>query len=271
MGLDGHAGHRRPGGAPHRGAPRPRRGGRDRASRRGDRRRPGRGAGHRDRLRRPPRRALPRLRRALEPGGPARRRGGELRGRGSLRGRRASGDPGLRARLGLPPAGGRHLLPDALAPLHRGLRGPGGRSGVELLPPGPGRLRGVERRGEGAPAGPARVRRSAPRRRAATPHRADRQAAAGARALRARPLVPADRGERGRRPAEAAGPRRADVGGPDLHPLPALRRAGGTRAGGARPGGPLPRRRPGRHHLLQPDDLHRAPLLRGRRWRPERW
>ncbi len=32
-------------------------------------------------------------------------------------------------------------------------------------------------------------------------------------------------------------------------------------------GGPLPRRRPGRHHLLQPDDLHRASLVRGRRGR----
>ena len=51
--------------------------------------------------------------------------------------------------VGLPPARGRHLLPDALAPVHRGLRRAGGRSRDELLPARPGRLGRVERGGAG--------------------------------------------------------------------------------------------------------------------------
>ena len=99
--------------------------------------------------------------------------------------------PGVRARLGLPPAPRRHLLPGALAALHRRLRRAGGRPRDELLPPRPGRERGLERGGGGGAPQPARVRRPAPGRRPAPLHRARRPPARGRRAVLLRALVPA--------------------------------------------------------------------------------
>ena len=98
---DDHVRHRRsrrPAAGPARGSRRPRR---DRPARRGDRLRPGGGGGHEHRLPRPPGRALPRLRRALQQRGPARQRGRELRGRGPLRG----GRPARSSRRSCPPWG----------------------------------------------------------------------------------------------------------------------------------------------------------------------
>ena len=57
-------------------------------------------------------------------------------------------------------------------------------------------------------------------------------------------------------PRAPAARRRSPLGGADLHPLPALRGPARARGRGARTRAPLPRRRTGRDHLLQPDDLH---------------
>ena len=197
----------------------------------------GRGHGRRgvrpraSRFARPPRRALPRLRRALQRGGPARRRGGELRGRGAVRGGRARRDAGLRARVGLPPARRRHLLPDAWLLSTAGYGVLVDNTETSYFRLGRAARAGLERRGEAPRLG---LRVFAGPRPADVLRAAHRAGSAGSRRCRRpfvlRPLVPADGRRRGRRAREAAAPRRAALGGADLHALPALRRAGGARA-----------------------------------------
>ena len=166
--------------------------------------------------------------------------------------------------LGLPPAPRRHLLPRAVAALDRRLRRAGGRPRDELLPPGRGRERRLERGGGGGPPQPAGVRRTAPGRRPAPLHRTRRPPA---RACPSRSSSGPGTSPRGAdEPAVLARllrARRAAVGGPDLHPLPARARdqAGREEAERARVASFHERRARG-DHLLQPDDLHDPPALR---------
>ena len=94
-----------------------------------------RGRGGRGRLRGAGGGALPRLRRALERGRPARGRGRELRRRWSLPGGRVSADQPVHAGMGparRPPGG--DLLPGSVAALDRRLRGARRRPADQLFP-----------------------------------------------------------------------------------------------------------------------------------------
>ena len=243
---------------------------RDRAASHGHRLRPaGDAGGHR--LRHPSRRALPGLRRALERRRPARPRGGELRVRRPVHARGPCAGERVRAAVGPPRPRGRHLLPRAVAAVHRRVRRAGGQPRDQPVPPGQRPRRHLERRGRGEPCwscawwpGP---------RPADALDAADAPDGAPAPArgtLDLRPDLPAHRpgGGPGGPGAQAARDRRAHLGDQHLPPLPAVRRpAGQARRGPGAHGGPA---RPGHggDHLLQPDGVHalrRRLRPRGRR------
>ena len=111
---------------------------------------------------------------------------------------------------------------------------------------------------------PARRRRARAGRRRAPLQRARRPPAAGRGAVLLRSLVAAaERHRRSEQHRDAEGGGRDRLGGPDLHALPAVRRPG--RGERARADRALPRRRPRRHHLLQPDGLHASTRAATRR------
>ncbi|CAA9529621.1 MAG: GH31, partial [uncultured Solirubrobacteraceae bacterium] len=215
-----------------------------------------------DRLHRTRGRALPRLRRALERDRPARQRRRGVRGGGALPARGAAVHRGVRAAAGLPPARRRHVLPDPVAAVDRGVRVPARQRGDVDVPPRRRRL--LERRGAVEPPGVPRVRRPDAGQGARALHGAARAPAAGRGTVGARRVVAADAG----RPVRGRGARRAAQGGcpdqrgRDVPALPAVRRpAPRPREGqGADEGDPRPPRGGARVH--EPHGLHRPSALR---------
>ena len=178
--------------------------------------------------------------------------------------------------MGLPATRRRDLLPGSVASLDRRLRRPRRQHRDELLPARQRRQRRLERRGGERTARPAAgrggaapggavaadLRRPRPGRRAAPVHGRHRPPAPRRGALVLRPLVSALRGRAG--PGRRAAERRCpDLGEPDLHALPALRRSRRPARRAASPNELVPLARAGDDDVLQPDDLHR--LRRGLR------
>ena len=190
-------------------------------------------------------RALPGLRRALEPGRPGGLRGRELRRRRSLPGRGVPGHQRVRAAVGpARRARGRHLLPDPLAASRARATASSsttprratsacapttaGAWSVEVTPAPAGRggRRARARRGPPADCGSSPGPTPAEALRRFTEAVGRQPRAEGAVGVRA--VVPARR----RRAAElgdAARRRRSRLGPSDLHALPAVRRAGDRR------------------------------------------
>ena len=153
----------------------------------------------------------------------------------------------------------RHLLPDAVGALDERLRRARRQPRDEPVRPGDrGRSGTVDDQRVRTEPPPPRLHRRDSRGHARRDDGGRRPATGTRRAVAVRAVVAGHR-RRGRRAGDAPHGWRADVGRPDLHPLPAVRRPPRPRGRRAGPGRSAARCRARRHDVRQPDGLRVLP------------